>query len=261
MKQIMFAIITVLAFSGLLLGQEESLDEAIKYLEENGYEYEIAYDEAVKELPEGAVIFTPFGVEMTKQEAEEALSSGGGYAVLDSTTIQTDYAFGDIWYPEYYRLMIVGGYSVSPIGNLVSYKFMWERNTTANQGSPGWVGITQSSVCTQTNSRYGAIQGNLANCSCAIYNGYYECSTSSFGYYLLNYYSGTSACNQCDNSPRVFSVRFSVNPRSLTYVFIGGVWVPIYLYLGWTSVLTDGDGTPFTPVWNLCNTNLYNFCD
>ena len=90
MKRIVFLAFMVFAFSGMLFADDVSLEDAVKYLEENGYEYEIAYDEAVKELPEGAVVFTPFGVEMTKQAAEEALS--GGYAVLDSTTIQEDYA-------------------------------------------------------------------------------------------------------------------------------------------------------------------------
>lgn len=260
MKQIMFTVITILAFSGLLLGQEASLDEAIKYLEENGYEYEIAYDEALKELPEGAVIFTPFGVEMTKQAAEEALSSGGGYSTLDSTTTQEDYAFGDIWnYPTYYRLMIVGGYDVSPIGNLVSYQFMWHRNTTSNIYSPGWTNITGSNVCSITEDRFG----ELDDCSCSSGEGAYVCTTTTFGEELLNYYSGSSACYQCDHSPAVFSVRFGVNPRALTWVYnpLTHTYIPIYTYLGWSYVLTDGDGTPFSPVWDLCDTGLYDFCD
>ncbi|HNT26544.1 MAG TPA: hypothetical protein PKH10_00060 [bacterium] len=257
MKRIVFLAFMVFAFSGILFAQEISLDEAVKYLEENGYEYEIAYDEAVKELPEGAVVFTPFMVEATKEAAEEALS--GGYAALDSTTIQQDWVFGDIWYPQYYRLMMVGVYSVSPIGDLVSYKFMWARNTTSNPLAPVWSNITGSNVCTITAQRYGT----LSNCSCSSGEGAYVCTTTTFGEELLNYYSGSSACYQCDHSPYVFSVRFSVNPQSLTWSYnpILKIWIPIYLYLGWVHILSDGDGGEFSPVWDLCETNLYNFCD
>lgn len=257
MKQIALITIMTILFAGNLFAESFSLDEAVAFLEENGYEFTIAYDEAVKELPEGAVVFTPFGIEIAKDDAEEMIANGG--MAIESTTTQENYVFGDIWnYPQYFRLMIVGGYNVSPIGNLVSYKFMWHRNTTTNPNSPSWVNITRNDVCTITAQRFGP----LANCSCFSGEGGFVCSTTSFGEELLNYFSGSSACSQCDNLG-VFSVRFGVNPRSLTWVYdpITHTWIPIYLYLGWTYVLSDGDGLPFSPVWNLCETDLYTtFC-
>ncbi len=264
MRQIIgMAVAAVFSF-GILHAGTFTLEEAINYLEENGYEYEIAYDEAVKELPEGAVVFTPFFFEQQREdlleESAEALSSG--YLVLDSGDILTSYAYGDVeYYPTYKRFMLVGGYV--PASAVDGYKFKWERNTTANQQSPGWTNITRSDVCQITNQRFGQQNGgNLANCSCTSANPGYECYTSSFGKILLNYYSGSTVCKRClgQQSPTVVSVQFSVNPLLRVWVKIGGVWVPVDLYLGWVGVLTDGDTPPFDPEWNLCTTDLYYFC-
>ncbi len=260
MKYATFTALIVFGLSGLLFGQETSLEDAVKYLEENGYEYEIAYDEAVKELPEGAVVFTPFGIEALKKEVlkeAEIMATARqteNVIMLGPISYVQDYVYGDI--PNQ-RAKMTGGYVFSGIGNVVGYKFKWERNTTANQGAPGWTGITRSDACTY--SGYSA-----PACSCSGTTPNVECyfSSSSGGQQLSNWVSRNTACGQCSGSPYVFSVLFSANPRTLTYVpGIGGTWIPIYLYLGWVETLSDGDPEPFDPEWNLCNTNLISLCN
>ncbi len=195
MKQIALLVAMAVLFTGNLIASGFSLDEAVAFLKENGYEFTIAYDEAVKELPEGAVVFTPFWVESAKDEADKMLANDD--MMIESTITQENYVWGDVYFPQYCRAAITGGYEISPIGNYTSYKFKWELNTTSNQQSPGWVGITRSDVCSITNSRYGATQGNLQNCSCSLNGSYYECTTSSFGKTLLNYYSAAALCKRC----------------------------------------------------------------
>ena len=262
MKQIALLVAMAVLFTGNLIASGFSLDEAVAFLKENGYEFTIAYDEAVKELPEGAVVFTPFWVESAKDEADKMLANDD--MMIESTITQENYVWGDVYFPQYCRAAITGGYEISPIGNYTSYKFKWELNTTSNQQSPGWVGITRSDVCSITNSRYGATQGNLQNCSCSLNGSYYECTTSSFGKTLLNYYSAAALCKRCLHitTPYVVSILFSVNPQILTWVYnpILKIWIPIYVYLGWSGVLSDGDGPDFDPVWDLCSTDLSSFC-
>ena len=261
MKHIALGAIMTVLCTGTLAAQTFSLEEAIAFLEKNGYEYTIAYDEAVKELPEGAPVFTPFGFEAMKQAAEEVLPREG-YTVLDSGDTLASYAYGDVYYPSQKRLMLVAGYERSNLILFVGYKFKWERNTTSNEQSPGWYNITRSDVCSITNQRFGQLNGgDLPDCSCIYIGPGYECYTSATEKILLNYYSAVSACAQCDGNIGVFSVRFSVNPRVITYVWNGYFFVPVYVYTGWISVLTDGDGEPFDPMWDLCETSLYGFCE
>jgi hypothetical protein len=246
-KLIVFVMAFLFVFSVFGERYDRETQEVLDYLEENGIEYEVMLKDAVKELPKGAKVLSIEGVEEAVRNFAEEEGNSVRFNLIES------WAYARTENPEYRRLVLAGGNDLGGDG----YLYKWERNTTNNQSSPGWTSATKGYACP------GGTSSTIVNYCDQTDPNIREIAYEITGY--SNDYNEYTACNKCYYN-NVVSFLFSVKTYVIFYqrVYIQGfgwVWMPYRIYSqNWVSTLTSGTYS-FNPVWDLCNTDLENFCD
>ena len=242
MKKIILLIALLGVFTITLMAAdfERDSEDAFDYMKENNIEYEVMLDKAVKELPEDAKFLTVENVRDFIENTEVEI-----YTTRTFYTLQ-NYVYAGFSSRPCHKVRMTGGTSLTG-GD--GYLYKWERNTSNSQSSTEWSSITSS-----VSFPGGSGWTHVSYCD----------ETNLLATQHSNDDSEYTACGRC-NAGDVYSVQFSVRPYTIVMMqnYIPGIgWVsyPVKLYLDWYSTLSKG--TPSgDPVWDLCDTNLSNFCD
>lgn len=247
MKKILIIGFAMLFSFGIFAqSAERETEAALAYAKKLGFEYEVLYDQAVKILPKGAKILSYDSVEQADTARTAYYQENIVTYSFPSITVQS-YVYG-IYQNGVIHSYVSGGIQSGSAGN--GYIWVYERNTTGNESNPSWTSITKAKHCD------GGSGEDFVT----------SCNSSPTVYSHVIDFSKSQACSQCNGSIGVFSIRLSINPYNVTYqqtyiVGVGWVWMPVRLYWGWTRTLSAGTPPPpFYPVWDLCDTNLGDWC-
>jgi hypothetical protein len=232
-KILVLAILAMFSFVLFAVSAErdsqKDAQDAFDYMDENGIEYEVDFDGAVKELPMGAQLLTV-----------DAVESFISRVVGTKTVTMESYAYAGFDNPTYRRLKIAGGLDTS---GYTGYRYKFERynplymlwgNFTKDWHCPGGSSSSSVSYCTQTDPSEIIAYGD--------YNEY-------------------TACDICEDND-LLRMRFGANLYLTLWIYVNGRLVPVTTYAGWQYATSDGTPPPYSPSSDLCDTPvmLENLC-